>query len=563
MPSVSKREAQERVLAFVASGDSVAGAARRVGRAARTVRQWCETEREFRRRLDAARLSAGGSLSHMGFVDFRRSFFGHGTPPHHYRIVEAVERAAPDSVSVVLAFPEAAKTTLLVDFICWKLGAVDPNFRVAVISEGQDLSRKMVNQVASRMTDRELFAAYIDAYGPFRSPGRSTQKPWNADFLSVLKASHDEKEPSLEARGAGSTLYGGRYDLMALDDIQSDRNLGQTGQLLRYVRQTVLTRPAKGRGFTVAVGSRVGDGDIYERMIDEGMVDRLITVPALSEPVSRDEHFSVVGGRVVVNPDCPAVPTWDYWSLAELASRRRKVGEEVWARTYMQQQWVSAGATFSDEMVEGAKDRERRFGERNVGTDVVCSVDPGLDSGVCAFVAVATAPQKLYVLDVLERTGMFRNEDILGVIAEWSARFRPSRWVIEQNNFQRGLARDARLADLATRFRFDVIPHQTSRNKSDPVLGVAMMASAFCDGEISIPYADDESIGRMGMLIDELRAWRPRKLGVQLKQDLVMALWFCWLQWEQMRQEVSRAQLKHRPGWMRRAGSGRPYHTPV
>jgi hypothetical protein len=276
-----KEEDKSRLLAFVAEGLSIAEGLRQLGRPIRTYEEWRRTDTEWASRITTARLRrADKDLPGMEFVQFRSVFFGHETAPHHYRMIEAVERAEPDTITMILAFPEAAKTALMTDRVNHVLGSVNPNYRFCVISEGQDLARKIVGHVASRMTDEMQYGAYIKAYGPFRSPDRTrSNKPWNADYLQILGAANDEKEPSLEARGWGSKLYGGRYDEIILDDMQSSESLNQTPQMLRYLRQTVLTRPAKGVGKTIYVGSRVGVGDLPDVMVDEGMIDRLVTIP--------------------------------------------------------------------------------------------------------------------------------------------------------------------------------------------------------------------------------------------------------------------------------------------
>jgi hypothetical protein len=77
------------------------------------------------------------------------------------------------------------------------------------------------------------------------------------------------------------------------------------------------------------------------------------------------------------------------------------------------------------------------------------------------------------------------------------------------------------------------LPHQVVRD-----------GQVFSQTEISIPWGDDETARKMGDLTDELRNWRPRKLGRDLRQDLVMALWMVWLEWERNRRSSA---LKAKP----------------
>jgi hypothetical protein len=550
-----KEEDKSRLLAFVAEGLSIAEGLRQLGRPIRTYEEWRRTDTEWASRITTARLRrADKDLPGMEFVQFRSVFFGHETAPHHYRMIEAVERAEPDTITMILAFPEAAKTALMTDRVNHVLGSVNPNYRFCVISEGQDLARKIVGHVASRMTDEMQYGAYIKAYGPFRSPDRTrSNKPWNADYLQILGAANDEKEPSLEARGWGSKLYGGRYDEIILDDMQSSESLNQTPQMLRYLRQTVLTRPAKGVGKTIYVGSRVGVGDLPDVMVDEGMIDRLVTIPALKSWLDRDDHFYVdKQNKVHLVPDCPELATWNYWSMLQLAMRRRKVGEEIWARTYMQRQLADAGASFTEEMIEKVKDRDRVLGPTVQGTGRLMSIDPALDTGIAAFGMYAYSSNKLMMLDLLQREDCRRYEDIYSQIGLWAMKYRPAHVVIERNNFQAGMEYDDRLIELGRKFGFEIISHHTNRNKNDPVIGVKMMASAFIDGELSLPWGDEEATRKVGALCDELRNWRPKQ---KMRQDALMQLWFAWVFWEQQRQQMGLIlpSLSGVPSWAKQS----------
>lgn len=558
LQSLKSREAKDRLLAFVTEGMTVTAALEVMGRPWNTYQWWRKDDPEWAKRITAARLrTRDPSLPGFDFVEFREIYFGHKTAPHHYRMVEAMERAGPDTITMILAFPEAAKTTLFTDRICYKLGPADPNMRFCVISEGQDLSRKIIGHVASRMTDEVQYGAYIKTYGPFRSEDRTrTSKPWNADYLQILAAVNDQKEPSLEARGWGSKLYGGRYDEIVLDDMQSSESLNQTPQMLRYLRQTVLTRPAKGKGRTFYIGSRVGVGDLPERMEEEGMVDTLLQIPAMTRWLERDEHFYLdKQNKVHLTPECPEISAWpDYWSMLQFAVRRRKVGEEIWARTYMQRQLADAGASFTEEMIERVKDRERRIGlpaSGGLGTGRIMSVDPALDTGIAGFGAFAYSSSRLWLLDVLERGDCHRYEDIYEQIGLWAMRYRPDVLVLERNNYQAGMLYDDRLLELSKKFCFEIVPHHTNRNKNDPVIGVKMMASAFIDRELSVPWGDEEAIAKVGILCDELRNWRPKVKSI--KQNLLMQLWFAWLYWEQARQQMGLIlpDMADVPSWAR------------
>lgn len=557
---------RDRLLMLVADGVALKDAITTVGRHLNWYNNNRERYPDWAQRVTSARLAAKDpDLAGLDFVHFRQVYFDNYTAPHHYRMIEAFETALPGSLTVVLAFPGAGKTTLLNDKYCHLL-AKDPNQRICVISEGQDLSRKIIGQVSDRMSDESRFPEYHLRYGPFRarawddndrSERDSLKRPWTADFFKILAADADQKEPSLESRGATGRMYGARYDWMIFDDVQSNESLEKTPKLLQSMRTTWHSRTILGngnRGKSLMIGSRVGAGDIYETLDTHDMIDNIITIPALTQNISKDEHYSKIGKKIVVNPDCPAQPTWDAMTLHDLAEIRHKSGEEVWARTYMQDIVLDGASVFTEEMLEQAKDRTRTVGPAAVGTERWGSIDPALDSGICAYLMTAISSDKLWLLDCMGRTDTYRYEDTFDWINTWSSKYRPSRWIVEQNNYQKGLLQTDEIRQLENRWHFDTYAHQTGRNKNDAVMGVRMMATSFANGEISIPWGDEQTIEIMQPLVDELRRWKPRVRGSAQSMDRVMALWFAWVQWQAERETINNViPLMPRPSWVKRA----------
>jgi hypothetical protein len=116
-------------------------------------------------------------------------------------------------------------------------------------------------------------------------------------------------------------------------------------------------------------------------------------------------------------------------------------------------------------------------------------------------------------------------------------RYQPSVLIIERDAQQKHFIGDERLERMQREYGFQVVPHTTSRNKADPILGVASMAGAFLRNEIVIPWGDEFTRDRMGTLIAQLRAWRANVPTRLLIQDGVMSLWFNWRNWMENRIE--------------------------
>jgi hypothetical protein len=351
------------------------------------------------------------------------------------------------------------------------------------------------------------------------------------DYIRVWKADHDERDYSMEARGWRSTIAGTRTDLLLVDDIQSVRSLNRTDAMIEAFRQDMLTRPGK-EGRVVVVGTRVGQGDFYERIVEEEIVDKYICLPAMRD----DESL------------CP-----ELWPTEVLKLRRKKVGEDVWWRNYMQAPRASMDATFTDQMIDDAMDLSRHIGERpKWAIGCVAGLDPALAGGNAVHVAAYSA-EKYAVVDIDHGRNLARVEAILERLEKMAKLYRFEDLVVETNAYQKGLAEDERLRDLSKLYGFRIHVHQTGTNKLDQAIGVARMPISFIEGTISLPGAGTSDRERLEPLLGQLRTWRADVPTRRLVQDQVMAMWFCWLFWQRKRK-----QMGNHGGWHRQGVPWRP-----
>jgi hypothetical protein len=176
-------------------------------------------------------------------------------------------------------------------------------------------------------------------------------------------------------------------------------------------------------------------------------------------------------------------------------------------------------------------------------------VDPALGGGFAR--VVCDLGEKLTILDATTVYDLSKTEEQLDLIEQFASLYRPSVVTIEFDSQQKGLGNDDRLKALGARYGFSLRPHITRGQKMDAVFGVASMDQSFKAGDIRIPYADQQTQDRMNPLISQLRAWRPDVQTKYLVQDLVMALWFVWRHWMQIK-KIQHAQPSPatRPSWL-------------
>ena len=506
-----RKRRQRLFLEMIENGRSITEASEEIGMSPVTYSRWRQRYPDFRAQMDALRLDrlADADAPYQGdFISFRLHFFGFQTYWHQREIIHAIETAKGGEVVLVLVPPEHGKTTVLGDYVCYKLGT-NPDFRITYISEGQHHTKKFIGRVQRRMTDPNVGGEYIARFGPFYVQGQEKHgKPWTSTHMSVFKYGQDEQDFSLEGRGWRSTIAGTRTDLMLVDDMQSRRSLNLTEAMVETFRQDFLTRPGRD-GVVVIVMTRVGLGDFPERLQEEGVVDKVVSLPALGE----DDK-----------PLCP-----ELWPADALAKKREKVGPETWARNYMQSPRASMEASFTDQMIEEAWDLAYPWGKPR-HENGLASLDPAITGGN-ALTIWGYDTEHLELVDVRRRFNAARIEAILDEVEQAAQLYEFQDLVIETNSWQKGLREDERFQDLARTYGFRVHEHVTGNNKYDDDLGVARMPTSFIKHEIVFPGADDESRQRVDPLVQELLAWQPDIPTRLRRQDCVMSMWFAWLFW--------------------------------
>ncbi len=331
--------------------------------------------RETNRRLeDPARVSDGVPSSFQGFV---AKFFPDRQPhmPHQLQLVDTLQSVKPREVVLFLLWPEAGKSSTIEDYIGRKL-AMDPGHRFRIASQTQDHARRMIGFVKGRMTDVTEWPEYIGRFGPFYEKGQERKgKPWGADEFTVYKNPGTERDRSVVASSWSSATSGSRIDTVILDDLNTSENYNQSEDIFNRVRDVFFNRGAGIR--TVIVGTRVGPGDFYERLMDAGLVTRKIEIPAMdgdgnpkipewweAQPVKWDirhaEGNPCCWAQGTAWRPCPAdgslLTGREYMELI-----RKQSGEKTWWSHYQQSPKAKALSTFG-EFLEGCFDHDRPYG---------------------------------------------------------------------------------------------------------------------------------------------------------------------------------------------------------
>lgn len=540
-----------KVLDLIRAGMTLAQA---LGEAKVTVaayEKWRQRDDDFKHRVDAVRVELredrqGRSTDDIDHAEFAMRYFGHKYAWFQLAALEAVENTDKGGITLVQFPPDHGKTSLYENMKSEDL-ARNPDMRNVIVSENLTIARKILARIKNRMEPTGPAPGYVARFGPFIpqvGEGRQSAQPWGADYFNVYgKATHDERDYSLLALGAGSSIVSARTDHLHLDDIQSLKTLNFTTKLHDWFRQDALTRVGE-RGITTIFGTKVGDDDFMERLEDDDDLDGILKVVRLP---------AIVENKITGLTE----PLWpERFTLDELDRIRRKVGQAVWDRAYMMHRGSeSALRTFTDDAIDRCKDSEVSLEHPPTeGSVVFVALDPALGGKNCVVAVEVTPTGKLILRAVREKQNLQSNEQIMEeletVIASMTASgARVTDVVIETMNFQKGLANDERLQELRYEYGFSLRPHLTGWNKYDDDIGVASMAMSFNRGDIVLPWAPDNvTRTKVEELIRQLKAWRPFIRGTRLRQDQVMALWFAWILW-QSRHKRAPDETEKRDGW--------------
>lgn len=587
------QEAEKRrkdVVDSVTRGLTLQEAADNVGIGLSTIRQWVKRYPEYARDLALARQSMrGATKTYDGtFISFRLAYLGMKTTPFQAKIVEKIEQAKPGEVTMVLIPPEHGKTTLLEDWCTYKL-VTDPSFRITVASETVNHGVKMIERVRHRLEPDGPTPNISRDFGPIAPEGQDRSQIWGSKQFDVAqKRQSDERDYSMHAVGITGRVQGTRCDLLLLDDIQDVKSLDLSQKYFEIITQSFLSRPSM-FGRTVIIGTRVGEFDVYRLLMDAQIDDHLVKIAAydeasspewtrpLTKPVQDDPTTWAPEGTKFLWPDKYDDIPGDGLHRYRYAFLRYRIGEQAWARNYMQHPEAAASMTFDQETTEQMKDSNRSVitpvaqtptlvdgtGRTEWGpTPVVITLDPAIGS-VNAVLSAAMYSNRLEVLHVRRDVGLTKYSQIFDVLEEECHRYSTDRSfvatiVIEDKAFQRGILRDDRLVEMEKRFGFRVVPNTTGREKVDPDIGVPSIPLAMWRGEVTIPWADEPSRKAMEPLLEDLHRWRPGIPGTKLPQDHTMTLWFAVRQWRAVRD----TPVHRRPDLSTFAGRPSPMRKP-
>ena len=576
---IPMHEAKEKVLLMLAQGSTITQAMASVNRNEVTFRQWTMKDEDFKDRADKARLEGKGikadfkNLKDITFEEFSEQFLDTKLFPHHLDWVDMIEGREPRWIHPAMTYepaasnrvlinvpPEHAKSTVItINYVTYRL-AVDPNVRIIIVSKTQGMARKFLSAIKTRLSHPNWIKLQT-AFGP-NGGYKADSQTWSADMI-YLGTGRDsgEKDPTVQALGFGSQIYGARADLIILDDVVMNSNAHEWEKQIEWLQKEVITRLGR-HGKLLIVGTRVAPIDLY-KMIRDGQQwtggkspFTYFAQPAVLEFDEKPANWKTLWpwtdraeGDIDETNEQGLYPKWDGPSLF---TRRSEVAPSIWAMVY-QQEDVIEDSIFSPAAIAGCVNGMRKRGPLKPGVPghpkhvegsyTVIGLDPAMTGNTAAVVVTYNRSDgKIYILDAVNMTDP-NPMKIQTLIEEWVEKYKPQELRIEINAHQKAYALDDNLRNFLTSYGCQLNSHFTGKNKWDTGFGVASMAGLFGslrDGRFQdnnlIELPSNEGSEGLKALVQQLITWKP---DTRNATDCVMALWFAVIRVRELMQQNS------------------------
>ncbi len=578
MAEKSSDIAKRLILSGVAEGLTIEAATAASGKSYKTYEYYRRTDKVFADKMDRTRLGlkdknfASSDVHDLTFAEFRQRYLHSRTFPHQQNLIDVIEGREPGWLHPSMKYekglannrillnipPNHAKSmTVTVDYVTWQV-CQNPNFRVLIVSQTQQLAADFLYAIKQRLTHpnyEALQQAYAAGVG-FNSKTASWQAT-RVTFGDELRES-SEKDPNIEAVGIGGQIYGKRADMIIVDDAVTLKNANEFEKQIRWLTQDVRSR-LNPTGKLIIVGTRVTAVDLYRELRSEdrypgGLVPwTYLAMPALLKTDEDPDKWETLwpasdapfDGQT--EADLNEDGLYPRWNGRNLYNERQAMDASTWALVY-QQQDISDDAIFDPVCVRGSIDGMRKAGRlvpghpghpRDLsGFSIICGLDPAMVGDTAAICyAVDRTSHKRYIVDAIKITRPTPAQ-IRQLIFDWTSLYQPGEWIVEKNAFQSFLTQDEGIRqNLASRGVL-LREHHTGTNKWDSGFGVASMSTLFGtkqhDGKHhrdNLMHLPSDQTENVKALIEQLITWSPTTKG---KTDMVMALWFCEIRAREM-----------------------------
>ena len=417
---------------------------------------------------------------------------------------------------------------------------------------------------------KDALATLSTDFGRFRPTDKDL---WTREAFIVMQDSEtgviSEKEPTWSAYGIDTSFIGGRYDFVMWDDLVDPRKMRTADQkeALQDVYQDVCETRLEPGGLLILQGQRISSDDLYRFALDMNApmpeedddieIDTSEYTPRIGEGrAGKKYHHIVFKAHYDAQCDetehkksskpypegCLLVPRRIPWQKISTLMANRG---ERFTVLYQQQDVDPSEVLVPNAWVYGHDEFIGCFDKYRDRLEIPA----GLTSGDCISVATADpsptnywsvqwwiydpASERRYLIDLIRKKmdapdfldWSAQENRFVGIMDDWQKASRTlgfpiTTWIVEANAAQRFMLQYDHVRRWRSLNDVDILPHTTTRNKSDADYGVETLAPHWRFGRVRLPGAGDGKVISM-RLVDEITKYPHGRT-----DDCVMAEWF-------------------------------------
>jgi len=226
------------------------------------------------------------------------------------------------------------KTFIVSAYVIWRI-VTNPNVRILLVTINQDKANEIMSLIQKHLETNEKLT---ELYGQQKS-----HLDWSRSAIRVKGASSSIKEPTLQVLGVTSSMVGGHYDLIILDDVtdqQNSRTEHRRRELVRWFNQTLMPM-LEPDGKVISIGTKWHQSDIHSYFESLPNYINKKYVALIKEP-TEDEEAEVL---------------WpDRWSYEKLLEIKNSYGNVSFMMQYQNEFISEEEAPIKWEWIENAKE---------------------------------------------------------------------------------------------------------------------------------------------------------------------------------------------------------------
>lgn len=223
------------------------------------------------------------------------------------------------------------KTTAIADVLTtWAVltdyGGRYPDIRILIIGESETTSIKRLQKIKANLERRDII----------RDFGKRQGDIWQSNTI-YCRRNRTRIDPTVEARGVGGAVTGGRFDLIILDDPISDKNQRTDGlkdNVSSWFSKTLYPM-LEINGTMIAIGTRYYVNDFYNWIL-----------------TMKNSSWNVVERKAIIDLETKEVLFPEKWTYEMLMRVKNTIAPSGFSSQYMNDPVPPEGLAFKEEWLQ-------------------------------------------------------------------------------------------------------------------------------------------------------------------------------------------------------------------